>query len=162
MAESIEVKVLDQHIKEDMKTDLDQDSGRVKRWYTNNVILRRLAYLVAFTEAKIAKSLRCTAAGVLKVALTGSGFTEYTTNTGVGAAAYAAGQTHEFTEFQSEFDVLIEVFDAVLSFKKESGAWGADIIVPVGTYEKGIVANGVRFRNRSALNNTVYEVQNFR
>lgn len=151
-----------QWINENLLTDLDQIPSRIRRWYVDNVFRRSLSYLVAFTDAKKAIILRCTGAGVLKVAPTGSGLNRYNTNTGAAADAYAAPQTHEFTEARSYLDILIESNDAVMSIKNDGGVWGDDIALPIGGHDYNFIAMGVKFKNRTAGNNAAYSCVSMR
>lgn len=154
----IVAKLLGQHFLEDMKTDLEQMPDRIKRWYTNNFIQRSLSYLVAFTENKKAIVLKCTADGKLKVAPSGSGLTLYEVVSGTCVDAYAGGQTHAFADNNSYIDILVETFGVTMSVMQENGAWGDDIALPVGEHDYSFVTKGVKFKNRTAGSNGVYEV----
>jgi len=156
------IKLRNQSIEHDMATELEMRPQRQQNWFIDNFFRRGLAYLVGFTEALDARLVKVTAAGAIKVVSVGGGFTDYVVNSGVGANAYAAGQTHEFPVFYSRWDILIEMFGAVVSFRKEDGTWGDDISLPVGTYTEDIVARGIRVRNRIAFQNTEYEVVSLR
>lgn len=72
-AEPKEIKI---KIKEDLLTDLEQSPEQVDNWYTNNILIRGLSYLIGFTDRNQARMVRMTDAGAIKVANIGSGLSE--------------------------------------------------------------------------------------
>ena len=73
----------------DLNPDLKLRINRFSQWFVSNIFGRALSYLVGWTGSK-ALMLRCTAAGILKTAATGSGFEHMKVYTGTSANAYAA------------------------------------------------------------------------
>lgn len=68
-------------------TELSLRIGRFTKFFIGNVFGRALSYLVGWTGDK-ALMLRCTEAGILKTAETGSGFEHNKTYVGTSANAY--------------------------------------------------------------------------
>jgi len=72
-----------------LEVDLKFRIGRFTRWFVSNIFGRALSYLVGWTGTR-ALMLRCTAAGILKTAATGSGFEHNVTYLGTSVNAYVA------------------------------------------------------------------------
>lgn len=79
----------DQIDETDLEVDLKFRINRFTNWFVTNIFGRALSYLVGWTGNK-ALMLRCTGAGVLKTAATGSGFEHNVTYEGDSVAAYVA------------------------------------------------------------------------
>ena len=80
-------KQVDRINEDNLEVDLKFSIGRFTQWFISNIFGRSLSYLVGWT-GDIAKMLRCTTAGILKVAITGSGFEFYEVFTGTSVDAY--------------------------------------------------------------------------
>jgi len=126
----------------------------------DNRISRVLAHVVGKTSVS-SRVVEATSTGALKVADTGSGLESYTVHSGTCGDAYAAGQTHETTDGWDKIELIVETFDAVFSFKNSAGTWGSDKILPVGRYVFDFAAYGVKFKNRVAGNNAIYEITGY-
>lgn len=72
-----------------LNVDLKIRINRFTKFFLSNIFGRALSYLVGWTGDK-ALMLRCTAAGILKTASTGSGFEHNVTYTGSSVNAYVA------------------------------------------------------------------------
>ena len=82
-------KETDQLTDSGLNPDLNFRINRFTKWFIGNVFGRALSYLVGWTGDK-ALMIRCTEAGILKTAETGSGFEHNKTYTGTSANAFAA------------------------------------------------------------------------
>lgn len=158
----IVVTRVQQHIEEKMETDLSFVPEKVRRWFIDNVFRRSLAYLVAFTEQKIAQTLRCTADGKLKVAVSGTGFTDMEEESGDAEDTYGATDTFEWDEAWSRFDVLIEDYEAEISFKKETAVWSDAKPLPKGWFSFDFSAIGFKIQNREAGEVCNYSLTRYR
>lgn len=96
--------------------------------------------------------------GSLKVADTGSGNSLYTVEDGTCANAYAVGQTFEYSQARASWDFKLDTTDAEISFQDSNAAWGSDIWLPSGTISVDFSAYGVRLKNHTAADNTVFQV----
>jgi len=158
----IVVERVQQHIIEKLDTDLSFIPERVRRWFIDNVFRRSLSYLVAFTEQKIAQTLRCTADGKLKVAVSGVGYTDYEEESGDAENTYAVADTFEFEEAWSVWDILIEDNGAEISFKKETAVWGDAKPLPIGMYSIDFSAYGIKVQNRAADSVAKYSITRYK
>jgi len=81
---------------------------------------------------------------------------DYEVTTGTAADAYAT--LIENAEPYLLSSILIETYDAIASLKDAAGSWGDDIILPKGLHEIEVECYGVKLKNRTAGENSVYQV----
>jgi hypothetical protein len=136
---------------------LDLEPDFVEELFILPGIQRNLTYLLGKSDDG-SVLLEGTTSGALKVADTGSGFEAYTTETGTCADAYAAGQTHEYVAARSVWDFKLDTTDADVQFQNSSGSWGDTIWYVAGQSSIEVSAFGVRLRNHTGGDNTVYQV----
>ena len=106
--------------------------------------------------------LRATSDGRLLVAAAGTAYEYYDIENGIGADAYAAGDTFDQTEAWYVTDIIIETFAAEVSFRNQAGVYGDDKYFPVGAYSIDLIHYGMRCQNRTPGSNTVYEFTIYR
>ncbi|MBA7642992.1 hypothetical protein ES703_50702 [subsurface metagenome] len=106
--------------------------------------------------------LRATSDGSLHVVSAGVPFEIYLVYSGVGAAAYDADDTFEFTVAYRVTDFLIETNPCEISFRNFQGTWLPDKVLPVGMHSIDFIHYGVRIQNRAAGPNTTYEITVYR
>ncbi len=103
-----------------LNPDLNLRINRFSQWFISNIFGRALSYLVGWTGRK-ALMLRCTSAGVLKTAETGSGFEHHFTYTGSSVNAYVAvfPTTIVFSKVEiwiTSNDIEIEISPNMIAF----------------------------------------------
>ena len=142
--------------------DLVLDPSEVRELYTDNYYNRSLSLLEGWTGYKT-KLLKITPDGILKVASTGSGLDEYTTENGTGSDSYVSGSTYLYSDLYSRWDILVESNDAVISFRNNVDTdWLGDIVLPVGYHSIDFSSLGIRIKNRTSGSNTDYHITAYR
>lgn len=106
--------------------------------------------------------IKSTTDGSLHVASAGVPFEIYYVITGTAADAYAAPNIWETAVPYNVTDFLIETHEAYISFRNLAGVWLGDKSLPVGMHSIDFIHYGFRIRNRSAGNNSVYEITVYR
>jgi len=164
---SAEVEHVVQRIDEDLLTDLRQHPTQVRRWSIDNIFRRGLAYLVGWTGTK-ALMLRCTTAGVLKVAAIGAALEKYERNPSSATDGWVtisgtAVNTETFTEPQNSITVWTKDYELYMEVQRTDGTWLPKILLRGDVNEifsQDIVANAVRFRNvvTDGTQNASYQV----
>ena len=140
---------------------LEVEPEFVQESEVNNIFTRAISHLAArFGTRSIL--LKATSDGRLLVASSGTSAEIYNVENGNGPDAYNAGST-----FESEFaifttDILIEDFDATISFRNAAGVWGDDKQLLVGVNSIDFIHYGIRIQNRVALSVSAYEITNYR
>jgi|TARA_Y100000296_G_scaffold40887_1_gene47167 hypothetical protein len=141
-------------------TGLELEPKFVPELYLEGNVQRSINYIFGKT-ADGSVLIEGTEGGALKVASTGSGLEAYETQTGTAADAYAAGQTHEWAQARDQVDLKIDTTTIDISFQDSAGNWGDDIWIGAGMASISFVAWGIRFKNHSASDNTVYQVVSY-
>lgn len=144
-----------QDIKEHLQEDYSFDPPRVPRFFTSNIIGRVFAHLVG-RASTAPKMLRCTEAGELKTAPTTTGIERNHTLAGTAGDAWSAELS--FEETASRLDIFIWDNPAQVSRKLPSGTWDWEFEVPVGFYSIDAVSPGFRIKNKTAGQNSRYQV----
>ena len=106
--------------------------------------------------------IKATSDGRLLVAASGSSLEIYTVDTGNAPDAYNGGSTFESAEALYTTDILVETFDATISFRNAAGVWGDDKSLLVGFASIDFMHYGIRIQNRVALSVSVYEITTYR
>jgi len=159
MPEVIDRKILQHNLR---NTDLLLRPEEVREIWTDNYYRRSLSLLEAWAESE-AKLLRCTRQGVLKVAITGAGLEEYVVETGTGEDDYTSSNTYHFDEQYSRWDILLEDYDAVISFRNKTDTdWLDDMILTSGWHSIDFVSYGIRIKNRVSGENVSYQIVAYR
>ncbi len=96
--------------------------------------------------------------GALKVAPTGSGNQVYEVETGTAADTYNTGDTFEYTEARNSWDLKLETTAADISFQNSFGGWGDDIFLAAGSSSIEFSAYGIKVKNHTTSDNTVYQI----
>jgi len=122
---------------------------------------RTLSHLAARTGNR-SVMIRATSDGRILVATGGVAYEFYAVENGNAPNAYNAGSTYEFANAQYVTDILIETFDATVSFRDHDGNWGDDKAIPVGAVSIDLLHYGVRIQNRVAASIAVYEITMYR
>ena len=122
---------------------------------------RVFAHLVGKADAR-GILIRATSDGSLHVVSAGVPFEAYLVYTGTGASTYTAANIKEFTVAYNVTDFLIETHPAHVSFRNSLGVWLQDNSLPVGMHSIDFIHYGVKIKNRSGANNTVYEFTVYR
>lgn len=73
-------------------------------------------------------------------------------------AADAYSTLHATVEPWLETEILIETYDAIVSFKDAAGVWGDDKELPKGLHYSDLECYGVKVKNRTAGENSVYSI----
>jgi len=122
---------------------------------------RVFAHLIAKADDR-GILIRATSDGSLHVVSAGVPFETYIVFSGTGNQNYIAGNTKEYTVAYNVTDFLIETHPAKISFRNSQGVWLQDKSLPVGMHSIDFIHYGVKIKNRSGSNNTVYEITVFR
>jgi len=155
--ELISASPVEQHqrIDEDLTTDLRVEPPEIRRWYTNNIVGKSLAYLVAFDREKKSKTLRCTTAGDLKVASTGAGLEVYERNPTSNVDGYititgTTVKTETFTEVNSTLIVWSRDNELYLEISPDGATWNPKILLRGDLNEvfaQDLAVKAVKLRN---------------
>lgn len=140
---------------------LNLDPPTIREIHVATDFIRAISHLAA-KGTTTAVMLRCTTAGALHVAGTGTANEIYACEEGTAADSYTAPNTYAFTNAVNVIDILIETFGALVSFQDSGSLWGDDKRIPVGFFSFDLVANGIKIRNRTPGSNAVYQVTTFR
>ncbi len=106
--------------------------------------------------------VRGTTDGRMHVAESGTSMEIYSVEAGNAPNAYNAGSTYESVEALYTTDILVETFDATISFRNDAGVWGDDKSLPVGTSSIDFMHYGIRIQNRVAASVAEYEITTYR
>ncbi len=140
---------------------LDVEPEFVTEGEISTVFSRVIAHLVGRTGSR-SILIRATSDGRLLVAAAGTSYEIYAVENGNAPDAYDAGSTFEFVEAQYTTDLLIEAFDATISFRNAADVWGDAKALPVGGYSIDFIHYGVRIQNRVGAAVAVYEITTYR
>lgn len=103
--------------------------------------------------------IEATSAGALKIADTGAGLESYEQDTGTAADAYAVGQTFEFSEPRSWFQVDLTTTGGTISLRDAAGSWGDDWVLRSGSVTEEVLSfTGIRIKNTTGSENTVFQI----
>jgi len=106
--------------------------------------------------------LQATSDGSLKVVSAGVPFEYYSVFSGTGQNDYAAPNILTFEEAYNVTDLLFETHPALVSFRTLQGSWLDDKSFPVGYHSIDFIHYGYKVKNRTAGDNTVFEVTIYR
>lgn len=140
---------------------LTLDPSDVEQAEVSTDFSRTFSHLVG-KAANAGVLIRSTPDGRLYVASAGVSYEVYAVENGNAPDAYNAGSTFEFADPQYVTDLLIETFDATISFRNQAHVWGDDKAIPVGFTSIDFIHYGVRIQNRVALSVAVYEITTYR
>jgi len=158
------VDPVEQKIKQNtlFNEDLILEPETVRELYTDNYYRRNLSLLEGWTGYRT-KLLKVTSDGVLKVAMTGAGLTDYNTETGTALDDYDTTTTFRYEEAYSRWDILIEDNDAIVSFRNQfDTGWLDDIILTTGYHSLDFSSKGIRIKNRNAGSNAKFQIVAYR
>lgn len=117
---------------------------------------RVFAHLIAKADDR-GILIRATSDGSLHVVSSGVPFESYIVFSGTGNDNYIAANTKQYTVAYNVTDFLIETYPAKISFRNLQGIWLPDKVLVVGYHSIDFIHYGVKIKNRSGGNNTVYE-----
>ena len=132
----------------------------VNKAFVDNVFMRTLSYIFG-KSSNGPIFLEATSSGILKVAVTGSGYETIQVETGDASDTYAAGDTFEVTTPFERIYLLIEQNPATVSIKDRNGNWSTGINVNVGVWTRDIIAFGVKIQNRIPGLITTYQFEGY-
>lgn len=155
---AIEILEENQQIRErEVNENLDFDPPKIKTFYITNKIIRAFAHLFARSVDGI-RYLACTTAGILKVAVQGSGYENNDTKSGTAGDAYA-GADIAFDQVASTVDIYIETHDAIIKRSKDGVSFDDEFWVPAGAVVSiDAVTHSFNIKNRVGGSNAVYQV----
>jgi len=157
---SVEVERIQQYIEEDLLTDLEQHPSRIKRWFIDNIFRRGLAYLVGFTEEKTARILKCTSAGILKVASVGAGLERVETKTGIATDVWST--PINLTYKASKIRIVSVDYGLLIKLSPDSSTWSDEVYIPAGQAEWfDLVVQSFKVK-QYGLNSALYKVEGYR
>lgn len=122
---------------------------------------RVLAHVVGRTGDR-SIIIKATSDGRLLVAAAGTSMEIYLVENGNAPDAYNGGNTYDQADAIYTTDILIETFDATISFRNLAGVYGDDRAIPVGAQSIDFIHYGIRIQNRVALSVAVYEFTMYR
>lgn len=142
-------------VDEDLLPDLNIYPSQVRRFYTDNVLEPRLAYLVGFTDTRKAVMLRATATGLLKVSSFPPVFSRYYVNptsnvVGFNTISGTAIITEAFPETVTRVDIYSKDADIYVELSNDGVVWGPKILVQGSLNQVMSIdfeAKAVRFSN---------------
>lgn len=140
---------------------LDLDPKHVVQAEVSTDFTRTFAHLVG-KAANAGVLIRSTPDGRLYVASAGVAYEIYTMQSGDAEGTYAGADTFEFDDPQYVTDLLVEDYDAEISFRNQALDWGDNKIIPVGFASIDFIHYGVRIQNREALEVCNYEITTYR
>jgi len=153
------IEEVKQRLDEDLLTDLRQFPSSVRRWFVNNVFQRTLAYLIGFTEDMKTVRLKATKAGVLKVAMGGSGFEFVTVRSGI------AGTTESppivFPAPISRVRFVITDFDMFFRPSRDGAVFQDQIYIFAGRdFQLDLVVKSFKVQ-RARINDASYRIEGY-
>jgi len=122
---------------------------------------RVLAHVVGRTGER-SIIIKATSDGRLLVAAGATSMEIYLVENGNAPDAYNVGSTYDQINAIYTTDILIETFDATISFRNLAGIYGDDRAVPVGFTSIDFIHYGIRIQNRVGLSVAAYEFTLYR
>jgi len=122
---------------------------------------RTISHLAARTGQR-SIALRATSDGRLLVAAAGTAMEIYEVIADDAPDAYPDPPDYNRDDAVYVTDILIENFDAVVSFRNSEGDYGNDKIIPVGFMSIDLIHYGIRIENRVALSVAAFEITMYR
>jgi len=122
---------------------------------------RVLAHVVGRTGER-SIIIKATSDGRLLVAAGATSMEIYLVENGNAPDAYNVGSTYDQINAIYTTDILIETFDATISFRNLAGIYGNDRAVPVGFTSIDFIHYGIRIQNRVGLSVAAYEFTLYR
>lgn len=135
---------------------LDLSPEFIERSLVSPDFSRVFAHLIAKADDR-GILLRATSDGSLHVVSAGVPFESYLVFSGTGDQNYIAANIKEYAVSYNVTDFLIETHPAKISFRNSQGTWLPDKVLLVGYHSIDFIHYGVKIKNRSGANNTVYE-----
>lgn len=142
--------------------ELDLSPRYVQEFYLDNIFRRSLSLNTALSPTG-EKVLVATPAGILKVAVTGAGFDTYEVKKETAANDYEVAHSLTPAKLSSRWDILVETFDAIISWRNVGdSAYSDDIVLPIGMYSFDVASIGIQWKNRKAGENSEVQVVGWR
>ena len=88
--------------------------------------------------------------------------TENVVHSGTAEDTYVVGNTFEDATAYKIIDILVQAFPAVISFKNDVAAWSDDKTLPVGMHSLDYENFGIKIKNLSAGDDSVFEITLYR
>jgi len=155
-----EINRVTQRIDEDLISDLKQYPTSIKRWFVDNVFMRTFSYMMGFTEDGNVKKLKCTAAGVMKVAAGGSGFEFVEVKTGIAGATESTNIS--FSSPVSRIRVVSTDYDMLIRPSRDGVVFQDQIMVFAGRdFQLDLVVHSFRVQ-RFGINDAIYRIEGYR
>jgi len=154
------IEEIRQRIDEDLLTDLKQFPSSIRRWFVTNVFQRTLSYLIGFTEDGKTTRLKATKAGVLKVAMGGSGFEFVTVRMGIAGVTESPNIT--FTDPVSRIRFVTTDFDMLFRPSRDGAIFQDQIYIFAGRdFQLDLVVHSFRVQ-RVGINDSSYRIEGYR
>jgi len=154
------VEEIKQRIDEDLNIDLVQYPSAIKRWFTTNLLQRVLSYLVAFTEEGAAIKLKATASGLLKIAVSGTGFEFVTVKTGTAGISESAAIV--FDEVVSRIRFVAVDYDMLFRPSRDGVIFQDQIYIFAGKdFQLDLVCKAFKVQ-RVTINDASYRIEGYR
>ena len=157
-AKSIEAKKVTQKVRKDMSINVDIIPEKILNYYTENFIGRNFAYLVAEGVDGKYRLVKCDLNGKLQTSTFIGAYDDYGVLSGVGDDTYTSTNTYYFSEAYTNFIILIEENEALISLRNPSKVWGGDIPIKLGYFGFEFNMTGIRVKNRYSGQNTKYAI----
>ncbi len=140
---------------------LDLDPEFIQEAEISTDVQRAIAHVACRTGQR-SIMIKATSDGRMLVAASGTAMEIYQVEEGAGPDAYNVGSTYETDVANYVTDLLIETFDATVSFRNAAGVWGDDKSLLVGFASFDLIHYGIRVQNRVALSACAYEITLYR
>lgn len=147
-----------QEIRErEVNENLTYDPPKLSKFISSNIITRTFAHLFARSIDGI-KYLACTTAGILKVAVQGSGYEHNDVKSGTAGDAYL-GSPLAFDGVASTVDIYIETNDAIVKRSVDGVSFDDEFWVPAGAVVSiDSVTHSINIKNRTPGSNAGYQI----
>jgi len=138
--------------------ELNLSPPYLREIFLNNVYRRSLSLITLWTPQG-ERPARGTSGGVMKVAVSASGYEEYETLQGTGTDNFNEINMLRNENRPSRWDILVEGNDAIVHFRNATDTgWLAEIILPVGFHSIDITSLAIQIKNRNVGSNTNFQV----
>jgi len=138
--------------------EFNPNPSQVRRWFTRNILQGVWGIFFGWQGEKPI-ALKARSDGVLVVADVGAGFETYEVFKGTSLDDYDISMTFEPKEKGARWDILIKSYDAIVSFKNKTDLlWLPDMEMPVGYHSIDFVSSSIRIKNKTAGNNSEFEI----
>jgi len=149
------VDVILQRVNEKIGNELNVSPSHIYRYGVNNIFQRTFAYLLGWKSNGEPQKVAVTSGGLLKVGISGAGFEDIDTLTGIAGVNWSSSLSFVWTPNRIRFEALD--YPYIAKFSKDGVTWSDEIYVDAETpRDFDICAKFVKVRRYGGSNATYW------